>query len=121
MPKGKKEVRGRNEKQVGGVKKKVARFGAHLRGSLLGASGTGRRGIKYFFIGFGQWESREITVGFDLNSYQKHGTSRQVGAPGQGPPVMVRISLGSGRADFRISSTLIEFSKFSFHSDFFSF
>ena len=40
-----------------------------------------------------------------------------MGAPGQGPPVMVRISLGSGRVDFRISSTLIEFSKFSFHSD----
>ena len=38
--------------------------------------------------------------GFDFNSYQKDGTSRQVGVPGQGPPVMVRISLGSGRADF---------------------
>ena len=26
-------------------------------GSLPGASGTGRRGIRYFFIGFGQYES----------------------------------------------------------------
>ena len=34
-------------------------------------------------------------------------SSRQVGVPGvpgQGPPSMVRVSLGSGRADSRISS-----------------